>query len=1152
MKSLSYYDDIKKKMQEEEQKKKRTAQPVGFGSSTAAPKTQKPAIGYNAGGMSVPADLGLKTPSLSAGTTPTAKQYGALAEGESTLSAKQPSLWDRLTSGAKTIGRDIFAGVTGFGKGIGADVVSRAAGSVLGLPKEAGHETETPAQENERLTQGYLKSKLGLPAQQELPSGIQTSLGLGKRAGGMAQMVGLSALPGGAVTGGALSGALGAYGEGGGINDMYAEAGRGALFGVAGGAASKLAGIGLAKTALPAVAKGAIEQGAFGLGGTAATYPTYGEGQKPGLSDLAVNVGVPALFGALGGMGRGRISEHLEPIANVAEKYKGVTEEKLPITHRELKQTIADFEMLQKEGYKLDESVVNKAKAKLESFDKVKAELEKRIKTTETFTDVADDPKYVNNEPIELMPTAKAKTIREQYIGNLNEQKLEGIKLAERLEKLAPKEQEALTFYNEAMGDASILKRWLDDSSQQLSPYKKYIEQALNLSPEAQKAADMMQQYYKEVGAQSLDLGTIKAVRENYNNRRYMPDEGLAKTEINKKGLSTATQHAKKRVYGTTHEAITDGMVPETLKANELLSIHSEEMAKVNTNAKLIKSLRENGLGDYTKASVAPKGYKIIEGLSRETPITTPEGEPAIMRRNFIMPEELADGLKAITDKLTPVGKLGKAYDKTSSFMKTIDLSLSLFHDLTMVMQAAYQGNLNNVLKKFDINSEGFHEMEKDFVKHTGITSRLETNADIVRNLRDAGGKLADLPIIKQIAALNDKHSEFLFGKMQRWLKVMDYQKKVAKFAGKNFELSEAELITGKKQIAQEVNAAYGGLNWEALGITPNALKALRRTLLAPDWTLSNAFLVAKVAQRGPGGQAARNHFIKAALGGLMATEALSKMLTGHFTNENKPGHLLEIEIAPNVYFSLFRGSIGDTLKLADNIYHYGWEGPAKTIQAKANPLLKIVQSVLANRASTGQTIWDDNKSMEENLKNTGKFLGQASPLPISATSAGRYLGEEEEKTPLGTAMTATGLGTYSAPQASKAGQSWIDYILSTPEEKEIAASVKASAEQKKLDTKARAEINAAYETGQESSVPKIAKKYKVSDAMAQKITNDARLKTAKEKVSEAFVAGDIAEAKRVVAKYKVPYKTSAVWFKALRGQEGLPASNEEGEEETP
>jgi hypothetical protein len=650
--------------------------------------------------------------------------------------------------------------------------------------------------------------------------------------------------------------------------------------------------------------------------------------------------------------------------------------------------------------------------------------------------EAAPPNKYVRNEPFNAQigktDRATAADLRKEYVGIKNSQIVRGSQLADEIRRMVPNkaDREGMFWYKAANGDQNVLDEALNDPK--LEKYHEQIMRAMTLPENARKALEKVDQYYAEAGQVSQETGTIKSVRENYQNRIYNPEppRDYVKTET-KQGLKQGTSHSKQRVFDTEFQAAQAGKTFATTDVADALSIHNEEMARVNTARSMADAMAENGLGAWKKE--VPDGWAQVGTLEKRVPIKDKNGEAVIgedgnqvvSSSKFVAPEGIAKGLSAIADpNFTKKIDALRNLQKYQGLAKTLNLSFSFFHHLSEAAVTLYQGGVGALMNvgKMDqaLGSQDFRDIEQDFVKHTGMTSMVDTNMDILRNLvenkQDWFSKLTNKPGLKQVLETAEKGGNFLFGKFQRYIKVMDYGRKMSNWIADNPEATNAEVKAAKVGFAKEINAAYGGLNWEAMGMTKSNISLLRLGLLAPDWTISNGLLLKYALGGGTAGKASRAHLITALVGGMVLTEGINKMLTGHFTDENKEGHKLEIEIAPNVYVSLLRGGIGDISKLYSMLQDSGAKGAFRFAQGKLAPIPRGALSALSGIEYTGRSIYK-NHPKHPAIGNTYDFIKamflNMSPLPFGASNAIQYLSEKDKSIPAGVGI-ASGLARYS------------------------------------------------------------------------------------------------------------------------------------------
>lgn len=189
-----------------------------------------------------------------------------------------------------------------------------------------------------------------------------------------------------------------------------------------------------------------------------------------------------------------------------------------------------------------------------------------------------------------------------------------------------------------------------------------------------------------------------------------------------------------------------------------------------------------------------------------------------------------------------------------------------------------------------------------------------------------------------------------------------------------------------------------------------------RLAIQSPDWLLSQVKLTRDagigLAKSVPGveklpgmgemtgsQQLSRDWLIKQLAVYGFATEALQYGLTGHFTDQNTPGHQFMVEVpssAPNgrvdnVTASLFDSNIQQVLDAAAK------HDPGSTLAGKLNPWLSTPMELLVNKrylASTAPQITSKGDSpATEKFKQAQFALGKFAPLGISGPVQEYYAG---------------------------------------------------------------------------------------------------------------------------------------------------------------
>ena len=696
--------------------------------------------------------------------------------------------------------------------------------------------------------------------------------------------------------------------------------------------------------------------------------------------------------------------------------------------------------------------------------------------------------------------------MREKYMGGHDEQILIISHLAEDLKTAAPKEQSAMYWAKEAesLGGSEFLKRAISDPekvaeelqranhklsgikepfeldekeaasyAERLKELRPKLEQALNLSEGAQSGMKEGALFYKESGEVGQALGTLREILEDYNARLWKPEkEGTYTGDKGRVGLPQSTPHAKERFYPTVFHGEAAGKRVATDDYADALTVHGNSMAAVNHSRQLadaISTMKPIRFGGWYQEGREPEGWTQVGSLKKDMPLQK-NGEALLgddnnqlwARYKFMAPEGIADGLKPLVDPDYFRSKIpGVATaQQIQGIAKTGLLSFSFFHHLTFLTQTMASMNGWKTLADFPkalqtnlMSGEYFRGQELDFVGHNGTTAATHAVQDILADLNkgdDPISKALRAPVAKQITDLSKASTDFLFGQMQRYIKVMTYAKNIADWTSKNPNATPEEVDAAKTGYAKAVNAQFGGLNWEALGIDKTRQSLLRTFLLAPDWVGSmlaatkyaatdwgSETMVAKMAQSmgvpankfgaGTAGQLSRGTLFKAVVGGLVAGDLINVMVSGHHMWDNADGHHFEIEIAPNVYISPIRGAPGELIKcVADVIESGGAKGAARYAQGKMSPFMSSVVTAASGVNYYGGNIWKGENPVEQNVNGVWNIVSHMLPVPIGATGAVSYGTREEDQTPVGWAGVLTGLGRFSkSKQSDEEGESY-------------------------------------------------------------------------------------------------------------------------------
>jgi hypothetical protein len=233
--------------------------------------------------------------------------------------------------------------------------------------------------------------------------------------------------------------------------------------------------------------------------------------------------------------------------------------------------------------------------------------------------------------------------------------------------------------------------------------------------------------------------------------------------------------------------------------------------------------------------------------------------------------------------------------------------------------------------------------------------------------------------------------TKFTFGKMQRQFKVANYALSKAAWLADHPNALPIERSDAMHSITKELNAIYGGLHPENLGVNRTSVELLRAIMLAPDWTFSNIFNVKYAFERGtPAGKMARMFWMRTAVGGLALTQALSLLISRQLSTNPTQVYMGKDKDGNDIYQNIFfKGAPGDLVNLIHNVMDYGAVGGlVVTMKNKLQPVLRTATDLAANQNWMRQEIYPRGGPF---LSNTWKAIlfgiQGVSPIPFSVSN---------------------------------------------------------------------------------------------------------------------------------------------------------------------
>src|SRR5208337_4195017 len=379
------------------------------------------------------------------------------------------------------------------------------------------------------------------------------------------------------------------------------------------------------------------------------------------------------------------------------------------------------------------------------------------------------------------------------------------------------------------------------------------IERALNPTSQMQAVDAELTKYATSTFEEAKGLGIFDSSipPDKYITHILMRGEedvesgkGVARSK-----LSKTTPYGRQRKYPTTLDAMIVGKIPRTIDAADAIAIYGERHATAVATRLWATEIKNSALGRQGTSGKVPADWvKLGEGRAFQYVTVNPNtGVPVVS--DFYVPPKIADAMKAITERRTlfqdgPLSKLRQI----QSYIKAVDLGMSVFHMKALTLSAMNNMGLTNMVKAFkaDINAPEFRAVLQDAAADGVVTTVSKPSAEVYEGLT---GKLPDrmdmlkgVVGIKQFHEISDAIAHETFDVLQTKFKITDYAIKRAAWDANNPEATDQERFAARRSIAKEVNAIYGGLNWETLGWKPNHVELMRAIILAPDWTLSNIY----------------------------------------------------------------------------------------------------------------------------------------------------------------------------------------------------------------------------------------------------------------------------------------------------------------------
>jgi hypothetical protein len=610
--------------------------------------------------------------------------------------------------------------------------------------------------------------------------------------------------------------------------------------------------------------------------------------------------------------------------------------------------------------------------------------------------------------------------LRTLFVGQRDTRIAATTQLRDSIQKIIPdyRDQEALSILRDYKGTpdklAADLERIWESGSDREKALIPSIERAMNPTPELMKADGMLTDYYTGALDEGRQLGFMES---KIDPSHYSPHiltrilEGEKPSGTGKAAMTQNTPFSQERSYPTILDALKTGKIDaQTVNALDALSVYGDRHATVVATKLLATELKNTELGKYGTRDNHPEGWVEMapgQGAFRQTiPITNPEtGEPDLFSRSLYVPKDVADALKPMFEQGIK-GTMLSPLLKAQSYVKMLELGLSFFHMKALSITALNNMGLADFTRSLasDLKSPEFAESERGWAADGLTTAKTSTPYEAYKGMNKSSiptglDKLSNIPVIKQVDALFKFTTHETFEVIQRKFKVEDASLKGAKWMANHPDATNEEYFAARRSIAKEVNAAYGGLNWDVLGTGKTVRDVSRLFLLAPDWTFSNVLNAKYSFEGGPAGSAARMFWAKSFATGFAMTAAASIAIGGKY-DPTDVKHIDQVYLGTDkegkeMYANwFFAGAPKDAMTLGKRaVSDAPIASSAEFIVSKASPMLGMLGGLNSNKQATGAPIYNRTDDTATQTYDQAKYVA-GRVIPITGVSAAKTVAD--------------------------------------------------------------------------------------------------------------------------------------------------------------
>jgi hypothetical protein len=553
----------------------------------------------------------------------------------------------------------------------------------------------------------------------------------------------------------------------------------------------------------------------------------------------------------------------------------------------------------------------------------------------------------------------------------------------------------AIGIYIEAGGDQAKLDEWAKAIATNPSTrrYAEMFNRATRLPEQHRLIGDSTAVRNEATLNEARDAGLLKDGVENYLMHVWADNPAQLRkvaAEANWTSLSTNPSFTKQRTIPTYFEGIQKGLVPKDLDFASLTAAHERAFRQALAARAYIKTLSTAKASDGRPlATVSPASAKELppsetkpdaaylikpnlragDNFADYRPVDHPalrgwrwagndsEGKPIIVQGDMLVHPEIYRPLK---NNLTPsaiqsfevqIGKQsfrpGAAVMKASTELKHAILSFSAFHQTTLGVHALEHRVAPAMMPDIDLENP----VHRGLIDHGLMVAHYDANEAFGEGVA-SGGLVTKIP---GIGPLYHAYSDYLFKdylpRVKMAMATHAMERNQQRYRG---QLSQDQIYS---LTADQANAAFGGLNYRALGRNRTLQDVLRLTLMAPDFLEARGRFVGQAVK--PYGREQAAALVIGAAAFYTAGRILNTLLDGD-PHWDRP-------------FSVVHGGKDYELRTVQGDLANLIKDPARFVQNRLSPL-----------ASLGVQLLDRG-----NYKSAGQKLGDAAkrnvPMPVQS-----------------------------------------------------------------------------------------------------------------------------------------------------------------------